>query len=132
MEYIDYNNTLDTLSSNSSTTSDSNDYTNHSSLIDFSHYLMKKGSSRSQQISRLFKFSQSEQFNTMTSYLQEQNRFIIKQESSKTKQSTTLYKQYVCKPNYKNITAVHDVVRRIIEDIDLNYQLESPHRILDR
>ena len=68
----------------------------------------------------------------MTSYLQEQNRFVIKQDTSTTKTPTTAYKQYVCKPNYRNITAVHDVLRRIIEDIDINYELHPTKRILDR
>jgi hypothetical protein len=71
----------------------------------------------------------------MTSYLQEQNRFIIKQDpssSNPTKKSSTTYKQYVCKPNYRNVTVVHDVLRRIIEDIDLNYKLHPTKRILDR
>lgn len=67
----------------------------------------------------------------MTSYLQEQNRFVIKQETT-TAAVTTAYKQYVCKPNYRNITAVHDVLQRIIEDIDANYKLHSSKRILDR
>ncbi|CAF3461997.1 unnamed protein product [Rotaria socialis] len=132
-EYVDYNNTLDTLSFNSSSTLNSTDYTNHSSLIDFSQYLMKKPiPPRSQQIPRLFEFSHSAQFHSMKSYLHEQNRFIIKQEASKTQQSTIAYKQYVCKPNYRNITAVHDVIQRIIEDIDINYKLHPTKRILDR
>jgi len=65
----------------------------------------------------------------MTSYLQEQNRFVIKQNTSSSK---TTYKQYVCKPNYRNVTAVHDVLRRIIEDIDINQKLHPTKRILDR
>ncbi|CAF4827876.1 unnamed protein product, partial [Rotaria magnacalcarata] len=81
----------------------------------------KKPIPRSQQIPRLFEFSHSAQFNTIKSYLHEQARFVIKQEVSKTQQSTIAYKQYVCKPNYRNITAVHDIIRRIIEDIDINY-----------
>jgi hypothetical protein len=70
----------------------------------------------------------------MTNYLQEQNRFVIKQDPSSTltKKSPTTYKQYVCKPNYRNVTVVHDVLRRIIEDIDLNYKLHPTKRILDR
>jgi hypothetical protein len=72
----------------------------------------------------------------MTSYLQEQNRFVIKQDplssSSTTKVPSTIYKQYVCKPNYRNVTTVHDVLRRIIEDIDNNQQLHPTKRILDR
>ncbi len=131
-EYIDYNNSLDTLTSNSSSTSNSTVYANRPSLIDFSQYLTKKGPPRSQQIARVFAFSQSAQFNSMTSYLQEQNRFAIKQESSATKTASVAYKQYVCKPNYRNVTAVHDVVQRIIEDIDVNYKLHSTKRILDR
>jgi hypothetical protein len=99
-------------------------------LIDFSQYLTKKAPPRSQQIPRLFEFSQSAQFHSMTSYLQEQNRFVIKQET--TKKSSASYKQYVCKPNYRNITAVHDVLQRIIEDIDANYKLHPTKRILDR
>jgi hypothetical protein len=129
-EYIEYNNTIDGLSSNSSSTSNSNDYTNHHSLVDFSQYLTKKAPPRSQQIPRLFEFSQSAQFNSMTSYLQEQNRFVIKQETTKT--ISTDYKQYVCKPNYRNITAVHDILQRIIEDIDINIKLHPTKRILDR
>ena len=52
------------------------------SVVDFSQYLTKKAPPRSQQIPRLFEFSQSAQFNSMTSYLQEQNRFAIKQETT--------------------------------------------------
>ncbi|CAF4022274.1 unnamed protein product, partial [Rotaria sp. Silwood1] len=55
----------------------------------------------------------------------------MKQETSTTKQRTTTYKQYVCKPNYRNITAVHDILQRIIEDIDTNYTLHPTKRILD-
>jgi len=128
-EYIDYNNTLDTVTTNSSLISSTTDYTNRPSLIDFSQYLTKKGPPRLQQIPRLFDFSQSAQFNSMTSYLQEQNRFVIKQNTSSSK---TTYKQYVCKPNYRNVTAVHDVLRRIIEDIDINQKLHPTKRILDR
>jgi hypothetical protein len=29
-------------------------------------------------------------------------------------------KQYVCISNYRNITAVHDVLQRITEDIDMS------------
>ncbi|CAF1034598.1 unnamed protein product [Adineta steineri] len=131
-EYIDYNNTLDTLTSNSSSTSSSTDYANRPSLIDFSQYLTKKAPPRSQQIARIFTFAQSAQFNSMTSYLQEQNRFVIKQKASTTKTSSITYKQYVCKPNYRNVTAVHDVLQRIIEDIDIQYKLHPTKRILDR
>ena len=46
----------------------------------------------------------------MTSYLQEQNRFVIKEETSTNKTPTTAYKHYVCKSNYQNVTAVHDVL----------------------
>ena len=67
----------------------------------------------------------------MTSYLQEQNRFVIKQETT-TKTLLQHYKQYVCKPNYRNITAVHDILQRIIEDIDVNFKLHPTKRILDR
>lgn len=129
-EYIEYNNTLDVSSSNSALISSSNEYTNRHSVTDFSQYLTKKAPPRSQQIPRLFEFSQSAQFNSMTSYLQEQNRFAIKQET--TTAIATAYKQYVCKPNYRNITAVHDVLQRIIEDIDANFQLHPTKRILDR
>ncbi|CAF0878814.1 unnamed protein product [Adineta steineri] len=128
-EYIDYNNTLDTSALNSSSTSNSTDYTNHHSVVDFSQYLTKKAPPRSQQIPRLFEFSQSAQFNSMTSYLQEQNRFAIKHETAAV---ATGYKQYVCKPNYRNITAVHDILQRIIEDIDTNFKLHPTKRILDR
>jgi len=113
----------------------STDYANHPSLMDFSQYLIKKGPPRSQQIPRVFEFAQSAQFNSMTTYLQEQNRFVIKQDplsSSTTKVPSTIYKQYVCKPNYRNVTTVHDVLRRIIEDIDNNQQLHPTKRILDR
>jgi hypothetical protein len=127
-EYIEYNNAVDGLSSNSLSTSNSTDY---HSVIDFSQFLTKKAPPRSQQIARLFEFSQSAQFNSMTFYLQEQNRFVIKQETTPTK-ITTSYKQYVCKPNYRNITAVHDILQRIIEDIDSNIQLHPTKRILDR
>ncbi len=128
-EYIEYNNTNDDLSSNSLTNSNSTDYTNHHLVVDFSQYLTKKAPARSQQISRLFEFSQSAQFNSMTTYLQEQNRFAIRQETTTI---ATAYKQYVCKPNYRNITAVHDILQRIIEDIDINVKLHSTKRILDR
>ena len=133
-EYIDYNNTLDRETLDPSLTSSTTDYANHPSLIDFSQYLTKRAPPRSQQIPRLFEFSQSAQVNTMTSYLQEQNRFVIKQDSSSipTKTSSTTYKHYVCKPNYRNVTVVHDVLRQIIEDIDLNYKLHPTKRILDR
>jgi hypothetical protein len=67
----------------------------------------------------------------MTNYLQEQNRFVIKSDPQM-KKSPTTYKQYVCKPNYRNVTVVHDILRRIIEDIDLNYKLHPTKRILDR
>ncbi|CAF1622932.1 unnamed protein product, partial [Rotaria magnacalcarata] len=88
---------------------------------------------RSQQIPRLFEFSQSAQFNSMTSYLQEQNRFALKQETTTTTATAaTSYKQYVCKPNYRNITAVHDILQRIIEDIDASFKLYPTKRILDR
>ena len=128
-EYIDYSNTIDGLSSNSLTGSGSTDYGTRHSVVDFSPYLTKKAPARSQQVARLFEFSQSAQFNSMTSYLQEQNRFAVKQEATAVR---TTYKQYVCKPNYRNITAVHDVLQRIIEDIDANYKLHSSKRILDR
>ena len=134
-EYIDYNNTLDAETLDSSSTANSNDYANRLSLIDFSQYLTKRAPPRSHYIPRLFEFSKSAQFNSMTSYLQEQNRFVIKQDpssSSSTKKPSTTYKQYVCKPNYRNVTAVHDVLRRIIEDIDVNYKLHPTKRILDR
>ncbi|CAF1123910.1 unnamed protein product [Rotaria sordida] len=131
-EYIDFDNLLDTSSFGSSSISHSNDYTNRPSLIDFSQYLTKRAPPRSQQIPRLFEFSQSAQYNSMTLYLQEQNCFVLKQEASTTKQRTTTYKQYVCKPNYRNITAVHDILQRIIEDIDTNYKLHTTKRILDR
>ncbi|CAF1246478.1 unnamed protein product [Rotaria sp. Silwood1] len=131
-EYIDFDNVLEPLSSDSSSTLHSTDYTDRPSLIDFSHYLTKKAPARSQHIPRLFEFSQSAQFNSMTLYLQEQNCFAMKQETSTTKQRTTTYKQYVCKPNYRNITAVHDILQRIIEDIDTNYTLHPTKRILDR
>ena len=128
-EYIDYGNTLDGSSSNSLSASGSTDYNNRPSVVDFSQYLTKKAPSRSQVIPRLFEFSQSAQFNSMTSYLQEQNRFVIKHE---VRTVATGYKQYVCKPNYRNITAVHDVLQRIIEDIDANFKLHPSKRILDR
>ena len=128
-EYIDYSNTLDGSSSNSLSTSNSNDYSNRHALIDFSQYLIKKAPARPQQIPRLFEFCQSAQFNSMTSYLQEQNRFVVKQETASI---STGFKQYVCKPNYRNITAVHDVLQRIIEDVDVNIKLHPSKRILDR
>ncbi|CAF3843763.1 unnamed protein product [Rotaria magnacalcarata] len=130
-EYIEYNNTIDGSSPNSSLVSSSTDYSNRHSVVDFSQYLTKKAPPRSQQIPRLFEFSQSAQFNSMTSYLQEQNRFVIKQETT-TATAATSYKQYVCKPNYRNITAVHDILQRIIEDIDANFKLHPTKRILDR
>lgn len=132
-EYIDYNNTHAAGSSDDLSASTSNEYNNTPSFIDFSQYLTKRAPPRSQYIPRLFEFSQSAQFNSMTSYLQEQNWFVIKQgSSSNTKKLSTSYKQYVCKPNYRNVTVVHDVLRRIIEDIDINYKLHPTKRILDR
>ncbi|CAF5155602.1 unnamed protein product, partial [Rotaria sp. Silwood1] len=44
-EYIDFDNVLEPLSSDSSSTLHSTDYTDRPSLIDFSHYLTKKSSS---------------------------------------------------------------------------------------
>ncbi|CAF4265673.1 unnamed protein product, partial [Rotaria magnacalcarata] len=109
-EYIEYNNTIDGSSPNSSLVSSSTDYSNRHSV-----------------------FSQSAQFNSMTSYLQEQNRFALKQETTTTTATAaTSYKQYVCKPNYRNITAVHDILQRIIEDIDASFKLYPTKRILDR
>ena len=131
-EYVDYNVAYDTLSSSSSSISNLTDYTNQSSLINFSQYLMKKPPLRSQEIPYVFEFSQSEQFHTMTSYLQEQNRFVIKQEISTMKSGTNAYRQYVCKPNYRNIIVVEDILQRIIDDIDNNCQLHPTKRILDR
>ena len=125
-EYIEYNNPVDGLSSNSLSNSNSTDY---HSVVDFSQYLTRKAPPRAQQIPRLFEFSQSAQFNSMTTYLQEQNRFAVRQETNTT---ATAYKQYVCKPNYRNITAVHDILQRIIEDIDNNIKLHASKRILDR
>ncbi|CAF4470116.1 unnamed protein product, partial [Rotaria magnacalcarata] len=108
-EYIEYNNTIDGSSPNSSLVSSSTDYSNRHSV-----------------------FSQSAQFNSMTSYLQEQNRFALKQETTTTTATAaTSYKQYVCKPNYRNITAVHDILQRIIEDIDASFKLYPTKRILD-
>jgi len=130
-EYIEYNHTIDGLPSNSLSNSHSADYTNHHSAIDFSQYLTKKAPARPQQAPRLFEFSQSAQFNSLTSYLQEQNRFVVKQETTPST-VTTAYKQYVCKPNYRNITAVHDILQRIIVDIDSNVKLHPTKRILDR
>ena len=125
-EYIDYNNTAELMFSNPA------EYADRPSLIDFSQYLSKKGAvvTRSQPVPPLFQFSQSAQFNTMTSYLQEHNRFLVKQETSKAPVSA--YKQYVCKSNYRNITVVHDVLRRIIDDIDTSYEFHPSKRILDR
>ncbi|CAF1537970.1 unnamed protein product [Adineta ricciae] len=131
-EYIDYHNTMNTLTTNSSSISDTTEYADRPSLIDFSHYLTKKAPARPHQIPRIFAFSQSAQFNSMISYLQEQNRFIIEQKSSTTKTPSIAYKQYVCKPNYRNVTVVHDVLQRIIEDIDMNYKLHPTKRTLDR
>jgi hypothetical protein len=140
-EYIDYSNTMDGLSANFLSASGSTDHTNGHAAVDFSQYLTKKPPARSQQIARLFEFSQSAQYNSMTSYLQEQNLFVVKQETTATTTTTTTstavgvgtgYKQYVCKPNYRNITAVHDVLQRIIEDIDINFKLHPSKRILDR
>ncbi|UJR07853.1 hypothetical protein I4U23_012136 [Adineta vaga] len=131
-EYIDYHNTMNTLTSNSSLSSLSTDYADRPLHIDFSHYLTKRAPPRSLQIPRIFSFSQSAQFNSMISFLQEQNHFVVKQENSTTKTSSIAYKQYVCKPNYRNVTVVHDVLQRIIEDIDMNYKLHPSKRILDR
>ncbi|CAF1341274.1 unnamed protein product [Adineta ricciae] len=128
-EYIDYNNTLDTSALNSLLIPNGTDYNNHHSVTDFSQYLTKRAPPRPQQIPRLFEFSQSAQFNSLTSYLQDQNRFAIKPETTAV---ATAYKQYVCKPNYRNITAVHDILQRIIEDIDVNVKLHATKRILDR
>src|SRR5689334_15113569 len=62
-EYIDYNNTMDSSSSNSALTTSSTDYANRPSLIDYSQYLTKRAPPRPPQILRLFEFSQSAQFN---------------------------------------------------------------------
>ena len=129
-EYIEYSNPIDDLSSNSLSNSNSTDYANHHAVVDFSQYLTRKGPPRTQQIPRLFEFSQSAQFNSMTTYLHEQNRFAVRQETSTT--AATAYKQYVCKPNYRNITTVHDILQRIIEDIDNHITLHPTKRILDR
>ncbi|CAM2702697.1 unnamed protein product [Rotaria socialis] len=67
-----------------------------------------------QQIPHLLEFSQSALFNSMTSYSQEQSRFVIKQETTPTKIATS-YKQCL-----------------IIEDIASNIQLHPTKRILDR
>lgn len=117
---------------NSFSLSNSTDYTNRHALTDYSQYLTKKSPPRPQQIARLFEFSQSAQYNSMTTYLQEQNRFLIKQEATTTPIATAAYKQYVCKPNYRNITAVHDILQSIIEDIDANCKLYATKRILHR
>ena len=124
-EYIDYNDTIDTFHLQSSSTTTIN-------TTDFSQYLTKRAPIRSQQVPYLFEFSQSAQFSSLTAYLQEQNRFTIKQDSSIANVSSINYKQYVCKPNYRNITVVHDILQRIIEDIDQNVSLHSSKRILDR
>ncbi|CAF3300561.1 unnamed protein product [Rotaria socialis] len=52
-----------------------------------------------QQIPHLLEFSQSALFNSMTSYSQEQSRFVIKQETTPTKIATS-YKQFKCLPPY--------------------------------
>ena len=41
-EYIDYNNTLDSITSTTSSTSSTTEFVNRPSLIDFSQYLTKK------------------------------------------------------------------------------------------
>src|ERR1700722_10417518 len=98
IEYIDYNNTLDASSFTSG------DYANRHSVVDFSPYLTKKPPTYSLQVPRLLEFFQSAQFNTMATYLHEQNRFAVTQE-------TTALKQYVCKPNYRHMTGVHGVLQ---------------------
>ena len=133
-EYIDYHHTHERKDSDGTLTSSGNEYVNRLSTIDFNQYLVKRAPTRSQQIPRLFQFSQSAQFNSMASFLQEQNWFVIKHDSpSNTKKTHSInYKQYVCKPNYRNVTVVHDVLRRIIDDIDKNCKLHPSKRILDK
>ncbi|CAF2058801.1 unnamed protein product, partial [Rotaria magnacalcarata] len=112
-EYIEYNNTIDGSSPNSSLVSSSTDYSNRHSVVDFSQYLTKTH----HHVHNKF----------------HQNRFALKQETTTTTATAaTSYKQYVCKPNYRNITAVHDILQRIIEDIDASFKLYPTKRILDR
>ncbi|CAF0822807.1 unnamed protein product, partial [Didymodactylos carnosus] len=137
-EYIDYNNTVEFPPQQ--------DYSHHHhSLIDFSPYLTKKYTPQQRSQQKLFEFQHSAQVVSMTNYFQEQNRFLPSQPTpaipstvpadSTTAASTStagIYKQYVCKPNYRNITTVHHVLQRIIDDIDQNIKLHSSKRILDK
>ncbi|UJR38316.1 hypothetical protein I4U23_030986 [Adineta vaga] len=113
---------------NSSSLSNSNNY---HSVIDFLQYFTKKVPPRSQQIPRLFEFSHSAQFNSMTSYLQDQNRFAVKPETS-----TAISSKYISFA-YIFIIKLTEFIRdrfigRVIKDICESAQLSSSSTIADQ
>lgn len=129
-EYVDYQNRTDVKVDVSST--EHEEFSVQPYLTDLSQYLTKKAPARSSTIPRLFQFTHSAQIDAMNSFLEEQNRYLVKLDPSKTKTSLGTYKQYVCKPHYRNITFIHDVLRRIIEEMDETFPVEPSKRILDR
>ena len=118
-EYVDFNNTTDVK-----TDDEPEDFVERASFSDVSQFLTKKPSIRPTTISRWFQFAHSAQRQSMDSFLEDQNQFAVK--------TNPTYKKFVCKPHYRNITAVHGVLRRIIREIDENSSLEASQRILDR
>ena len=122
-DYVDYNDTIKEIP-----LSAVSEYPDRSTAIDWSAYLTKRGPARPATVARLFQFSHSAQVDSMTSYFQEHHRFLVKPERS----NTTIYKEYVCKPNYRHITVIYDVLRRIIQDIDIHASLHPSKRLLDR
>ena len=121
-DYVDYNNTVKTPLSTAP------EFVDRSSLVDWNVYFTKRVPTRSSAARQLFQFSHSGQVDSMTSYFEEHHRFLAKAERS----NTTIYKEYVCKPNYRHITVIYDVLRRIIQDIDLHASLHPSKRLLDR
>ena len=121
-DYVDYNNTIKTPLSSAP------EFVDRSSLVDWNVYFTKRVPTRSSVARQLFQFSRSGQVDSMTSYFEEHHRFLAKAERS----NTTIYKEYVCKPNYRHITVIYDVLRRIIQDIDLHASLHPSQRLLDR
>ena len=96
------------------------DHIDETTFIDYSQYLTKKSLARSTNNLRLFQFSKSAQEQMNSSFDQQRNQL-----SSR----LNIDKQYVYKPNYRNITIFHDVLQGIIQEI--NSQCPS-QRLLDR